>query len=182
MDTDTLISSPSFQTYSTDITAGIKANNSSRYSTYLKNLKLQKMSNEADALTERHDLDTINEYLKYAKTDYIQGMAKNDANLSDALQQATENYGANNLLGSGIQLAGSTEKVADNNLDNQWLKNTEDQQLAQYGIQKQRAIDKYTQYTNPVNQMQLDNIKYKPTAIPNQATIEENYLSSYHWK
>lgn len=37
-------------------------------------------------------LEDIGNYIKYAKEDYIAGVTKNNSNLADALQQATESY------------------------------------------------------------------------------------------
>ena len=168
---------PNRAAYYANITWWIKSSNAAKYANYLKTLKTQQMSENMDNLTYGNDIDQINNYIKYAKNDYILGLAKNDSNLADALQQATESYGKN-LLGSGIQVQWTTDLIDKNNEANKGILNTEQDQLSQYSIQKNRAIEKYQQYTKPMNDIQDSNIKYSPSAIPNQNAVAETYLHS----
>jgi hypothetical protein len=70
----------------------VNATNAGRYSSYLKSKKVHDLGDLNDKMNYDKDIADINQYIKYAKQDYIAGLAKTDSNMADALQQATESY------------------------------------------------------------------------------------------
>lgn len=84
--------------YPLDYVNPVKSRNAALWKNYQKNLKVQDINELADKMAYDNQVTEVDQYIKYAKDDYIAQIAKTDANVADALQQATESYGADNLL------------------------------------------------------------------------------------
>ena len=138
----------------------INSANAGRYTSYLKAKKLNDLSNLNDKMNYDKDIADINQYIKYAKQDYIAGLAKTDANMADALQQATESYWAWNLIGSGIQIARTTEMINEEDFAKDELAREKKNTMDKYNDIRGQVMWKYEQITKPINEMNKP--KYSP--------------------
>ena len=170
------LANPDFETrYQDETVWPIKASNASRWRAYLKAKKINDISNLNDKMNYDADMADIANYLKYAKQDYVAWLAKTDANMADALQQATESYGAQNLLWSGIQIARTTEMINDEEMEKQWLAQEKQNTLDKYNDLRNRTKAKYEQVTLPINE--LNKPEYKPLSTPTREQVAYTSLN-----
>lgn len=173
------IASPAFEPrYQNTYVAPVKARNASAYASYLKSKKLQDISKLNDKMTYDNTIADINNYIKYAKEDFIAWVAKNDMNLANALQTASESYGAWNLLGSGIQISRTTDMIDESQLNKDLLATEKKNTMDRYNEERARTMAKYEQITKPINQMQDEAIKYKPSTPTGRAEAYSTQLAT----
>jgi hypothetical protein len=91
--------------------------------------------------------------------------------MADALQQATESYWAGNLIGSGIQVARTTEMINDADAQKEWLAQERKNTMDKYNDIRWQVMAKYEQITKPINDMNTP--KYNPMGMPTRETFAQ---------
>ncbi len=145
----------------------LKKSEASRRSRYLGDVQKQyweaKELQDIDADRRRKDyeegLHDIDQYLHYAKEDYIDTLAKTDKNLGEALQKATEWYSADNLFWSGVAKQ-RTRMITEEGEQIQDSVDTQQEQIEdKYLTGRERAIDKYRTTTKPKEDIQAGQLE-----------------------